>query len=131
MKTIHRHRGATVAVQLLCRPGRRVLRLQIKYRAGISNQEFVLKSRQRLPRLTVIAAETAPMPERKKSPTVETAGGTRQEDADGGNMVSGSLNRGCLNATGWLRCAHILPIHIWPEGIERNFAGRLSRQLDG
>jgi len=60
MKTIHRHRGATVAVQLLCRPGRRVLRLQIKYRAGISNQEFVLKSRQRLPRLTVIARGDRP-----------------------------------------------------------------------
>jgi hypothetical protein len=97
-----------------------LMRLQIKYRAGNAFRA-----------LLSLPAETAPMPERKKSPTVETAGRTRQEDAEGGNMVSGSLNRGCLNATGWLRCAHILPIHIWPEGIERNFSGRLSRQLDG
>jgi len=55
MKTIHRHRGATVAVQLLCRPGQRVLRLQIKYRAGISNQDFVLKSHQRFSRLPTVA----------------------------------------------------------------------------
>ena len=55
MKRIHTHRGASVEARLLCRPRQRVLQLRIKSRLGISHQEFVLKSHQRITRVPAIA----------------------------------------------------------------------------